>query len=42
MPHTKIGSRDQVSPGARIVSTVASRFIPSRVREMPIRMKAKM
>ena len=36
MPQTKIGSRFQVIPGARIVITVAIMFSPTSTSEMPI------
>ena len=38
-PQTKIGSRVQVMPGARMVITVASMLKPTRVREIPISAK---
>ncbi len=41
-PQTKIGSRVQVSPGARIVRIVAIMFRPSRVIEMPTSAKKRM
>ncbi len=40
--HTKIGSRDHVSPGARIVMMVAIMFRPSRVIDTPTRAKKMM
>jgi hypothetical protein len=39
---TKIGRRDQVSPGARMVRIVAIMFSPSRHIEMPTRAKKMM
>ena len=36
MPQTKIGSRFQVIPGARIVITVAIMFTPTSASEIPI------
>ena len=42
MPQTKIGSLLHVSPGARIVITVASMFRPSSVIEMPTSAKNAM
>jgi hypothetical protein len=39
-PQTKIGSRDQVIPGARIVRIVARRLMPTNVSEIAIRMNA--
>ncbi len=39
-PQTKIGRRDQLIPGARIVKIVASRLIPTSVSEIAIRMNA--
>jgi len=39
---TKIGSRDQVIPGARIVTTVAIMFNPSKHIEIPTRTKKTM
>ena len=41
-PHTKIGSRLQESPGARIVITVASMFRPSSVIDSPTSAKNAM
>ena len=41
-PQQKIGSRDQVRPGARIVTIVAIMFRPSRHIEMPTRAKKTM
>ena len=41
-PQQKIGSRDQVRPGARIVTIVAIRFSPSRHIETPTRAKKTM
>ena len=41
-PQTKIGSRPQVIPGARIVITVASMFSPNSVIESPTRAKNMM
>ena len=35
-PHTKIGSRFHVSPGARWVITVAIMFSPTSASEIPI------
>ena len=35
-PQTKIGTRFQVIPGARIVITVVITFMPTRTSEMPI------
>ena len=40
-PQTKIGSRIQVRPGARIVTIVASMFRPSSVIEIPTRAKKR-
>ena len=40
--HTKIGSRDHVSPGARIVMIVAIMFSPSSVIEIPTSAKNMM
>ncbi len=40
--HTKIGSRDQVRPGARMVMIVAIMFSPSSVIEMPTSAKKMM
>ena len=40
-PQTKIGSRVHVSPGARIVTTVASMFMPRSVIEMPTSAKKR-
>ncbi len=40
--HTKIGRRDQVSPGARMVMIVAIMFSPSRHIDMPTRAKNMM
>ena len=42
MLQTKIGSRPQVSPGARIVNTVASMLKASSVIEIPTRAKNAM
>ena len=39
-PQTKIGSRVQVRPGARMVRIVAIRLSPFRHSETPISMKA--
>ena len=39
---TKIGSRDQVIPGARIVMIVAARFRPSRHIDTPTSAKKPM
>ena len=41
-PQTKIGSRDHVSPGARMVTIVAIMFSPSSVIEMPTSAKKMM
>jgi hypothetical protein len=41
-PQTKIGSRVQVSPGARIVRIVTIMFRPSSVIETPTRAKKRM
>ena len=41
-PQQKIGSRRQVSPGARMVTIVAIMLSPSRVIESPTRAKKKM
>ena len=41
-PQMKIGSRNQVIPGARIVITVAIRFSPSRHIEIPTSAKKQM
>ena len=41
-PQQKIGSRPQVSPGARIVTIVAIRLTPRSVIEIPTRTKKKM
>ncbi len=40
--HTKIGSRDQVMPGARSVMIVAIMFSPSRHIEIPTSAKNMM
>ncbi len=40
--HTKIGSRDQVIPGARIVMIVAIMFRPSSAIETPTSAKKQM
>ncbi len=40
--HTKIGRRDQVMPGARIVTTVAIMFRPSSVIDSPTSAKKQM
>ncbi len=40
-PQTKIGSRVHVSPGARMVTMVASMFRPSSVIEMPTSAKKR-
>ena len=40
--HTKIGRRDQVSPGARIVMIVAIMFSPSRHMDRPTSAKKTM
>jgi hypothetical protein len=42
MLHTKIGSRPQVIPGARIVNTVTSMLRAFRIIAQPVRKKAKM
>jgi hypothetical protein len=42
VPHTKIGSRDQVIPGARIVMIVTIRLRPSKHIEMPTSAKNAM
>ena len=41
IPHTKIGSRPQVIPGARKVITVAMKFKPPRIEEIPKVIKAR-
>ena len=41
-PQTKIGRRVHVSPGARIVTIVASMLTPSSVIEMPTSAKKRM
>ena len=41
-PQTKIGSRVQVKPGARMVTIVAIMLSPSSVIEMPTRAKKMM
>ena len=41
-PQQKIGSRDHVSPGARMVTIVAIMFSPSRHIEMPTSAKKTM
>jgi hypothetical protein len=41
-PQTKIGRRDQVMPGARMLTIVARMFRPSRVIEIPTRAKKPM
>ena len=41
-PQKKIGRRDQVSPGARMVTIVAIMFSPSSVIEMPTSAKKTM
>ena len=41
-PHTKIGSRDQVIPGARIVVIVTTRLNPNRHIESPTSAKKPM
>ena len=41
-PQQKMGSRPQVSPGARIVTIVAIRLSPRSVIEIPTRMKKMM
>ena len=38
MVHTKIGMRNQVMPGARMVWTVTMKFSPVRIDEKPTMM----